>query len=86
MEDIQTLRKRVDEIDDQIIKALSERITICRKIGEHKKQQGLPVQDQIREREVYNKVKDKAAKFQLEPARIEALYHEIVNMCSDIQK
>jgi chorismate mutase len=86
LDDIQALRKRVDEIDDQILKALSDRVTVCRKIGEYKKQQGLPVQDQIREKEVYNKVKNTAAKFQLEPARIEALYREIVNMCSDIQK
>ncbi len=86
MEDIQTLRKHVDEIDDQILKALSERVAVCRKIGEAKKQQGLPVRDQSRENHVYTKVKDKAAKFQLEPARIEALYREIVNMCSDVQK
>jgi chorismate mutase len=86
LEDIQTLRKRVDEIDDQILKALSERVAVCRKIGEAKKQLGLPVRDQSRENHVYTKVKEKAAKFQLEPARIEALYREIVNMCSDVQK
>jgi chorismate mutase len=86
LEDIQTLRKRVDEVDDQIIKALSERVKICRAIGEAKKQQGLSVRDKSRENEVYMRVKEKAAKFQLEPAQIEALYREIVNMCSDVQK
>jgi chorismate mutase len=86
VEDLQALRKRVDIIDDQILKALSERITVCRKIGEYKKQHNLPVEDQVREREVYSKVREKAAKFQLEPTRIETLYHEIVNICSDIQK
>ena len=86
MEDIQTLRKRVDLVDDQIIKALSERVKICRAIGEAKKQQGLAVRDKSRENEVYMRVKEKAAKFQLEPAQIEALYREIVNMCSDVQK
>jgi chorismate mutase len=86
LEDLQTLRKRVDDIDNQILMALSERVTVCRKIGEVKKQQGLPIRDQIREKEVYDKIKVKAVKFQLEPARIEVLYREIVNMCSDIQK
>lgn len=86
MEDIQTLRKRVDEIDEQILKALSERVKVCRQIGECKKQQGLPVRDQSREKEVYGKVKEKAAKFQLEPAQIEAVYREIVNMCSNVQR
>jgi chorismate mutase len=86
LETIQTLRKRVDEIDDQILKILSERVKVCRQIGECKKQQGLPVRDQSREKEVYAKVKEKASKFELEPARIEALFREIVNMCSDVQK
>jgi chorismate mutase len=86
MEKLPTLRKRIDEIDDQILKALSERVEVCKQIGEIKKQRGLPVRDQSRECEVYSKAKEKAAKFQLEPARIEALYREIVNMCSAVQK
>jgi chorismate mutase len=86
LENIQTLRKQVDEIDDQIIKALSERVKVCRAIGEAKKKQGLPVRDQNRENEVYVRVKEKAAKFQLEPEQIEALYREIVNMCSAVQE
>jgi len=86
MENLPTLRKRIDEIDDQILKALSERVKICKQIGEVKKQQGLPVRDQSRESEVYSKTKEKAAKFQLEPALIEAVYREIVNMCSAVQK
>ena len=86
MEDLQALRKRIDEIDEQILKALSERVKVCREIGEVKKQQGLPVRDQSRENQVYTKVKEKASRFELESARIEAVYREIVNMCSDVQK
>jgi chorismate mutase len=86
LEDLQALRKRVNDIDTQILKALSERVAVCRKIGEHKKQQGLPIRDQSREEEVYSKIRDRAVEFQLEPARIEGLYREIVNMCIDIQK
>jgi chorismate mutase len=86
LEDLQALRKRVNDIDTQILKALSERVAVCRKIGEHKKQQGLPIRDQSREEEVYSKIRDHAVEFQLEPARIEGLYREIVNMCIDIQK
>jgi len=86
LEDLQTLRKQVDVIDYQILKVLSERVAICRKIGEHKKQQGLPIRDHSREKEVYDKVKDIAVEFQLNPTQIELLYREIVNICSDIQK
>jgi chorismate mutase len=86
LEDIQTLRKRVDEIDNQILKALSDRVVVCRKIGEYKKQYNLPIRDQFREKEVYDKVRDRAVEFKLEPLQIEVLYREIVNICSDIQK
>jgi len=86
LDELQVLRKRIDEIDVQILKVLSERIIVCRKIGEHKKQQNLPIRDQTREQEVYSKVKDIAVEFQLEPVQIERVYREIVNMCSDIQK
>jgi chorismate mutase len=86
MDDIAQLRKRVDEVDDQIIKALSERVKICRAIGEAKKKQGLAVRDKSRENEVYMRVKEKAAKFGLNSAQIEALYREIIDMCSKIQE
>jgi len=86
LEDIQALRERIDEIDVQILKALSARVDICRKIGEYKKQQGLPILDKSREQEVFSKVKDRAIEFGLKPAQIELLYREIVNMCIEIQK
>ena len=52
----------------------------------NKKRQGLPVQDSRREQEVYQQVKAKAAQLGLNPAQIEAIYREIVNMCSAVQE
>ena len=72
MDEIQKLRKKVDEIDDQILKALSERAKICKAIGDAKKKQGLPVRDTSRENEVYSVLKEKSAKFSLDPVQIEA--------------
>jgi len=86
LEELQSLRNHVDNIDCQILKALSERVTICQKIGEYKKQHNLPVEDHVREKEVFSKIREAAVKFQLEPTQIEKLYREIVNMCIDIQK
>ncbi len=86
MDDLQKLREKVNEVDDQILKALSERAKICKAIGDVKKKQGLAVRDTSRENEVYMRVKEKSAKFALDPAQIEAVYREIVNMCSAVQK
>ena len=85
MDDLPQLRKRVDELDDQIVKALCERVKVCQAIGSAKQNKGLPVKDAQRESEVYQRVKQQAAKLSLNPVQVEAVYREIVNMCSDVQ-
>jgi len=86
MDDIPKLRKKVDEIDDQILRALCERVKVCKAIGDAKKKQGMPIRDSSRENEVYRRIKEKSAQYQLDPAKIERVYHEIVNMCSAVQE
>lgn len=86
MVEIEELRKRVDAIDDQILSMLCERVKVCKTIGEQKKKQGTPVRDASRENEVYRRIKEKSVEMGLNAAQIEAVYHEIVNMCSAVQK
>ena len=86
MVDIQELRKRVDEVDEQILNALSERAKICRAIGLAKKKQGMQIRDASRENELFKRVKEKAVQFHLDPLQVEAVYREIVNMCSAVQE
>ena len=86
MNDIQQLRRRIDEVDDQILAALIERIKICKAIGDVKKKQGLAIKDPDRENQVFKRIKEKSAQFALDPVQIEAVYREIVNMCSAVQE
>jgi chorismate mutase len=86
MDKIPKLRKKVDAIDDQILKALSERVKVCKAIGDAKKKQGMPIRDTSRENEVYMRIKEKSAQFQLNPLQIEQVYREIVYMCSAVQE
>ena len=86
MDDLQTLREKVDAIDDQILRDLRERVKICRAIGDLKKKQGLTVRDVTRESEVYKRAKEKAELYKLDPVKIERLYREIVNICSAVQE
>ncbi len=86
MDDLQTLREKVDAIDDQILRDLRERVKICRAIGDLKKKQGLTVRDINRESEVYKRSKEKAELYKLDPIKIERLYREIVNICSAVQE
>ncbi|MGD6853147.1 MAG: chorismate mutase [Candidatus Bathyarchaeia archaeon] len=86
MSDIETLREKVDAVDDQILRDLVLRVKLCRAIGELKKQKGRPVHDIHRETEVFSRIKDRALLLKLDPIITERIYHEIVNMCSSVQQ
>jgi chorismate mutase len=82
---IKQLRKKIDEVDEQILQSLSERAEICRSIGSVKEKHGIPIQDFPRENDVYTRMREKAAKLGLDPSQVEAIYHQIVDMCSAVQ-
>jgi chorismate mutase len=86
MTEIPKQRKKIDEIDDQILLALCERVTICKAIGDAKKKQNMPIRDLSRESEVFKRIKEKSAKIGLNAGQVEAVYREIVNMCSAVQE
>jgi chorismate mutase len=86
MDEIPNLRKKVDEIDDQILLALCERVKVCKALGAAKKKQGIPIRDSSRENEVYKRIKEKSVQCQLNLTQIERVYREIVNMCSTVQE
>jgi len=86
MDEIPKLRKKVDDVDDQILLALCERVKVCKAIGDAKKKQGMPIRDLSRENDVYRRIKEKSAQFGLDSGQVEAVYREIVNMCSAVQE
>ena len=85
MQEIKHLRKRIDQVDEQILQSLSERAEICRSIGLVKEKNVLPIQDLPRENTVYTHIREKAAELGLDPSHVEAIYRQIVGMCSVVQ-
>jgi chorismate mutase len=85
MQEIKQLRKRIDEVDEQILQSLNTRAEICRSIGLVKEKQGIPLQDFPRENDVYANMREKASELGLDPTHVEAIYRQIVSMCSAIQ-
>jgi chorismate mutase len=86
MEEIKKLRRRIDEIDEQILRFLGERSEICRSIGLLKKDNNVPIIDPYRENQVYRNIREKASDFGLDADQVEAIYRQIVNMCSSVQE
>jgi chorismate mutase len=86
MAEIEQLRKKVDAIDDQILAAMRERVKVCKAIGAAKKKHGKPVRDTSRENMVFERIKEKSVELGLDADGVEAVYREIVNICSAVQK
>ncbi len=53
--DIQELRKQINEIDAQLVKNFENRMHVALQIAQYKKENGLPVFDPARERDVLNR-------------------------------
>jgi chorismate mutase len=85
-EEVQKLRKKIDEVDENILRLLGERSEICRSIGLLKKENGMPIVDPAREAEVYANIRGKSADFALDVDQVEAIYRQIVFMCSSVQE
>jgi chorismate mutase len=85
MENSRQLRKKVDEVDEQILRSLSQRAEICRSIGLVKDKHDFPVQDFPRENDVYARMRERATELGLNPSHVEAIYRQIVSMCSAVQ-
>lgn len=49
---MEELRNKIDQIDNKILKLLEQRFKICKKIGDYKKQNNLPIQYLQREKEI----------------------------------
>jgi chorismate mutase len=80
MERISPLRKRIDGIDEQIMRLLKERADVCEDIGIIKREQGIPVRDRRRENEQYTRITGIASKLGLNAQEVKAVYKEIIAM------
>ena len=58
--DIQELRAKIDRVDDELVRLYGERMDLVREIGRYKREKGLPVLDTERERNLLNRVGEKA--------------------------
>ena len=56
MKEIRELRRRIDEIDDQILELINQRLLAAREIGEIKNRSGAAVVDSKRESQIYQRL------------------------------
>lgn len=58
---IEEARKKIDEIDSELIKLFEERMKTAQQIAEEKKKKNLPVFDKKREEEILEKIGEKCS-------------------------
>jgi chorismate mutase len=78
------LRKRILDIDGELVRLLSERARLALEIGRIKCDLGIPLQDRDREREVLKNAK-RIPHHPLESSQIEDLFVRILEICRDAQ-
>jgi chorismate mutase len=56
--DISEIRKRIDLLDDVLVRIFNERARLALEIGQHKKLLNLPVYDPSREKRIFTRMKE----------------------------
>jgi len=83
--DIADWRRKIDDVDEQIVQLINERAKAARAIGEIKQAQGLPVYEPQRENDVFAHVR-RANPGPLTDAEIVDVYERIIDVMRALQK
>ncbi|MEM3641263.1 MAG: chorismate mutase [Candidatus Bathyarchaeia archaeon] len=86
MDRIAKLREKIDEIDDEILRLLKERVEVSKLIGKIKREKGMPIRDQEREKEKYRDILKRANEFGLSLEAVKNIYQNIIEMSIQVQE
>lgn len=79
------IRKRIDDIDNQILLLLKDRLNLAKKIGQIKNENNKSKWDPKRERQIFERLKKaNASEFPEQP--LLSIFHEIITTCRLSQK
>lgn len=84
-EEVAVLRDEINMLDVEIVNRLAQRVKVASKIGEVKKKYRKTVVDKNRESSVYAGVRKLAQQCSIDPVRVEQIYREVINLCTDVQ-
>ncbi len=83
--EISDWRRKIDELDEQIVRLINERAAAAHAIGELKKGSNLPVYEPQREKDVFDHIR-RANTGPLSEAEIVDVYERIVDVMRALQK
>ena len=83
MADIETLRREIDRLDDELLRLLNERAALAQRIGGLK--QGAPAYRPEREAEILRRVAE-AGRGPLSAQRVAGVFREIISACRALEE
>lgn len=84
--DLKCLRKKIDELDDELVDVISRRLSIMPEIAEVKRRENVGIDQQEREREVIENIRKKAGESGLDPDFMERIMSLIITESKKVQK
>lgn len=82
--DIENYRKRIDEVDQDIIRLLNERASLAQHIGEIKKSKNLPIYVPEREKAIYEKI-ERINEGVMPTPLVKHIYKEIISYSRSLE-
>ena len=82
--DLDIIRQEIDQIDDQIVKLLEERMRLVDQVVAYKKASGKPILDSKREEAIFEKVRNRVEGKQYQTS-IVATFSDILKRSRDYQ-
>ncbi|HIC86669.1 MAG TPA: chorismate mutase, partial [Aquificae bacterium] len=84
-EELDILRQKIDEIDNQIIELLRKRANIAMEIGNIKRKYNLPTFVPEREYQIYQKI-EKLDTSPLPSLAVKSIFREIISACRSLEE
>jgi chorismate mutase / prephenate dehydratase len=85
MRELESIRKKIDRVDGDILRLLAVRLELAKDIGAAKKRIGKPIMDRGREAEVLAKVSEKAKILGLGHEDVQVIFKDVIAMSRRIQ-
>jgi chorismate mutase len=79
-------RSEIERIDEQIIRLIDKRIGISKKIFEAKREEGRPISDPQREKEVLSRAMDLATELNLDAGAVKSIFETLIMMSVNKQQ
>jgi chorismate mutase len=83
--DLASIRQEIDQIDDQIVKLLEERMYLVEQVVTYKKASGKPILDTKREEVIFKKVRSRVSNKNYQET-IVATFSDILKRSRDYQE